>query len=825
VLKNYFIIAWRNLKKNKFFAFINVLGLSLGLCSCLVIFLSYQFELSFDNFHPNKERIYRITSHIESDRPPAARIPPPMPAELRKEITGVSAISCTYPYYVKSTIRGKNNKLTTFDSQIDGTENVRFVLTDSNYFSIFTYKWLVGSAASSLDHPFEVVLSESQARRYFGAGPLYEMIGKEVVYDDSIQARVSGIVQDWNKNTDFPYTDFISLSTSRSSSLRNRFQPDNPNHARGNAWVWSFVRLSDNTTPDVVSAQLRTFVAHHFPASPLDSLRLALQPLSNIHFSDNYNGDDIRKASLPALHGIMAIAVFILLIAIINFVNLSTAQSIQRSREIGVRKVLGSSRTRIILQFLTESLLLTLFAMCLALVMIKPILFVFRDFLPPGLIFNPLTPSTLLFFLAGTFFTAVLAGLYPAKVLSSYLPALGLRGAGDYKGGDKWWLRKSLIVFQFTLSLFFIIGTFIVVRQVNHMLTTDTGLKTDAILNILTYWKEDVRKIKIFEGRVKQLPGITQVVRQGGPPIGWGRAAMNIKYKGREEIQLKVSVERGNEDFIPFYEMRLVAGRNLLHGDSLKELVINETYSRALGFKSPGEAIGKYLYQDTGDSTEKGFPIVGVVADFHDANFHETIGPVVIEHDPANELNLGIKLASTDLQAGNLRHTLDELKKIWKEVYPKTALNPNNALYFRFLDDTINSFYKNEKRLSFLMKVSVIVSTFISCIGLLGIAIFTTEKRMKEIAIRKILGADILNIATMLVQDFVFLVTLSLLISSPIAWYFMHRWLQDFAYRIIIPWWIFPFAGICTIGIVLLTVGLQVIKAALANPVNNLRIE
>jgi putative ABC transport system permease protein len=825
MLKNCFTVAWRNIKKNKFFTFINVLGLSLGLCSCLVIYLSYQFELSFDKFHPHKERIYRITSHLESDRPPAARIPPPIPAELRKEITGVSAISCTYPYYVKSTIRGKNNKITAFDSQVEGTDNVRFVLTDSNYFSIFTYKWLVGSAASSLDHPFEVVLSESQARRYFGAGPLGEMIGKEVVYDDSIQARVSGIVQDWNKNTDFPYTDFISLSTARGSRLKNRFQPDNPNSARGNAWVWSFVRLSDNTTPGMVSAQFRTFVASHFPTSPLDSLRLALQPLGNIHFDTSYRGDDIRKASLPTLHGIMAIAVFILLIAIINFINLSTAQSVHRSREIGVRKVMGSSRAGIILQFLTESFLLTLFAMCLALLMINPVLFVFRDFLPPGLNFDPLAPYTLLFFLAGTIFTAVLAGLYPAKVLSSYLPVLTLRGAGDYKGGDRWWLRKSLIVFQFTLSLLFVIGTFIVGKQVNYMLTTDPGFKTDAILDVLTNWKEDSRKIRIFEEKAKQLPGITQIVRQAGPPSGWGRAMMNIKYKGREEIDLKVSVQRGNEDFIPFYQMRLVAGRNLLHSDSLREVVINETYCRALGFKHPGEAIGKFLYQDTGGGGEKACPIVGVVADFHDASFHEAIGPVVIEHDPVNELSLGIKLASIGLQAGKVHHTLDELETIWKEVYPKTALNPNNAFYFRFLDETINSFYEDEKKLSFLLKLSMIVSTFLACIGLLGIAIFTTEKRMKEIGIRKILGAGVLNITTMLLRDFVVLVILSVLLSSPIAWYFLHRWLQDFSYRIVIPWWIFPLAGFCTIGIVLLTVGLQVIKAALTNPVKNLRIE
>jgi putative ABC transport system permease protein len=825
MLKSYFTIAWRNIKKNKFFAFINVLGLSLGLCSCLVIFLSYRYELSFDKFHPHKERIYRITSHMESDRPSAARIPPPLPAELRKAITGVSAISCTYPYYVKSTIRGKNNNITTFDSQIEGTDNIRFVLTDSNYFSIFTYKWLVGSAASSLDHPFEVVLAESQARRYFGAGPLGEMIGKEVVYDDSIQVHVSGIVQDWNKNTDFPYTDFISLSTARSSRLKNRFQPDNPNSARGNAWVWSFIRLSDNTTPGMVSAQLRTFVASHFPTSPLDSLRLALQPLGNIHFDNSYTGDEIRKARLPALHGIMAIAVFILVIAIINFVNLSTAQSIHRSREIGVRKVLGSSRARIILQFLAESFLLTLFAMCLALLMSNPVLFLFRDFLPTGLNFDPLAPSTLLFFLAGTIFTAVLAGLYPAKVLSSYLPVLTLRGAGDNKGVDRWWLRKSLIVFQFTLSLLFVIGTFIVGKQVNYMLTTDVGFKTDAFLNVLTYWKEDIRKIKLFEEKAKQLPGITQVVRQGGPPIAWGRAMMNIKYKGREESELKVSVQRGDEDFIPFYQMRLVAGKNLLHSDSLRELVINETYSRALGFKSPEEAIGKILYPDIGGGRGKACPIVGVVADFHDASFHEAIGPVAIGHDPANELSLAIKLSAAGQQSGNVRHTLNQLEKIWKEVYPRTPLNPTNALYFRFLDKTIDSFYEDEEKLSFLMKLSVIVSTFISCIGLLGIAIFTTEKRMKEIGIRKILGAGALNIATMLVRDFVFLVILSLLISSPIAWYFLHRWLQDFAYRIVIPWWIFPLAGLCTIGIVLLTVGLQVIKAALANPVKNLRIE
>jgi putative ABC transport system permease protein len=821
MLKTYFKISWRTIKKNKFFSFINVIGLSLGICSCLVIYLVSSFEHSFDTFHPDIERIYRVTCQFDSHHNESAEIPAPMPSALRQEISGLEAVSCSYVYFPKITIQDKNKKPRSFDSNVEGTDGgTNTIFTDKNYFSIFKYDWLVGDPTTSLINPFKVVLSESRACKYFGAISVAEMIGREVVYDDSIRVSVSGIVKDWNNNTDFPFTDFISFSTINNSGLKNYYHNEDWRPIKGNHWVWSFVKLSDKVTPRQIDNQLKLFLEHHLKDIQMDSIRFVLQPLTNIHFEDYYSGDNIRKANLPSLRGLMAIALFVLIIAAINFINLSTAQSLQRAKEIGVRKVLGSSRRSLIFQFLVETFLLTIFAVCLALVIVKPVLIAFRDFIPFGVAFNLFNPSTLLFILIVTLFTSLLGGLYPAKVLSSYLPRLSLKGGGGgLKGGGKWWLRKGLIVFQFTISLIFIVGAIVISNQVRFMLNSDFGLKTDAVILVNMGWINNDAKLSVLEEKIKQLPAVNQVVRQGNAPMGWIHGGINIKYKARNELEMNVSMDCGNEDYIPFYRIRLLAGRNLQQSDSLKEFVINETFTRALGFKKPEEAVGKLLYQDTENGGQKAYPIVGVVADFHEGSFHEAIRPVVIGHVPESEKSLGIKLVSTGKNVSNVKVTLANMEKIWKDLYP------NEPFSYHFMEDSIASFYEKEEKTSNLIGASTIVAIFISCMGLFGLAIFTAKRKTKEIGIRKVLGASVRSIVTMLSKDFVKLVIISILIASPLAWWLMNKWLQDFAYRINISWWMFVLAGIGAILIALTTVSFQTVKAALTNPAKSLRSE
>ena len=814
MLKSYLRIAWRNITRHKVFTLINVSGLALGICACIVIFLVTNHELSYDTFHPDKERIYHVGTKEQHTTWNTSRVPPPMPAALQQEITGVEAVAKFYPYWPTITIRGMVDQPRSYGATVAGSDQTSVILTDPQYFTIFKYDWLAGNPASSLKDPFKVVLAESKVRKYFGDLPYDKVIGKELVYDDSIKVSVAGIVKDWNKNTDFPFTEFLSFSTIDVSSLRKTYRYDTWGPIRGSPWIWLMVKLSKNSNPVQFNSQLAALLKRHIPNNPDRRLTPLLQPLSDIHFNAEYSHDDTRKAHLPSLYALMGIALFILLLAVINFINLSTAQSIQRAKEIGVRKVLGSGRLSLVAQFLTETFVVSLFAVAMAILMVNPVLTFFRDFIPAGLAFHPFNTGTLAFILLLTLVTSLLAGLYPAKVLSSYAPILSLKGDGGPRGGEKWWLRKGLIVFQFSISLIFIIGTLVIGRQIRYMQNTDLGFKTDAILSVYTSWRDTSNRVRVFAEKIRQVPGVENVILQQNPPTGWGKANGDVTFLGKRPVKLRISVFGGNEAFIPFYGMRLIAGRNLIHSDSLQEFIINETYLSALGFTRPEEALGQFLQY--GDNVR---PIVGVVADFHESSFHDPIEPMIIGHFPEGERNVGIQLAARGQQAGHVKSTLAAIGKIWTEIYPREEFD------YRFIDKAVASFYEDEQKTSRLITAATLITIFISCLGLYGLTMFTAQKRTKEIGIRKIIGAGTVDIVTLLSKDFVLLVCIAFFIASPVAWYFMHNWLDGFAYRITIHWWIFAEAGAGALFIAVLTVSFLAVKAALANPVKSLRAE
>ncbi len=479
-----------------------------------------------------------------------------------------------------------------------------------------------------------------------------------------------------------------------------------------------------------------------------------------------------------------------------------------------MRKVLGSNKTNLVFQFLTETFVLTVFAVSISLLLVKPVLSLFSSFIPQGVTFDLFNSSTLIFLLIVTLVTSLLAGFYPAKVLSSYLPVISLKGATVSKGRGNWNLRKGLIVFQFCISLIFIIGAIVISNQIGFMRKADKGFKTNAIITI-NNWDDRTGKMKVLAEKIKESVGVEQVIPQGNAPMGFAHGTENFKYKGKSEMDLQVSIESGNEDFIPFYQMKLVAGRNMLRSDSLRELVINETCAHALGFSKPGDAVGKFLYAGNGNP----YPIVGVVADFHEGSFHEVIKPVVIANMPDRQWSIAVKLATKGRHVSDANAAISQIEKQWKQIFPETDFN------YSFLDESITWLYEKDQETAWLMNAAMIITIFISCMGLFGLAMFTAELRTKEIGIRKVLGASITNIAAMLSKDFIMLVAIAVLIASPISWYFMHQWLQDFAYRINISWWVFVLAGLSAVLIALITVSLQAIKAAIANPVKSLRTE
>jgi ABC-type antimicrobial peptide transport system permease subunit len=823
MLPNYLKIAFRKLARNKVYSFINVLGLTLGICTCLVIYLITQYEFSFDKFHEDRDRIYCVDAMVFGGRWNC--VPGPMPAAMRQEMSGIQTVAAYHTYGASATIPGKQDeKSKRFDD--DGS----IVIAEPQYFNIFQYQWLSGNATTSLSMPNSVVLTAERARKYFGESDPDKIIGRTIYYQDSLMVRVTGIVADWTGNSDYSFSQWISYATIPVSFLQYKITLDSWDNLNRSSQV--MIKLAKGVKPSQIDAQFIPFGKRHYGEKK--GFAAQLKPLSGAHFHPEYGGSG-RKASLPVLYTLMAVAGFILVLAIVNFVNLSTAQSMQRAREIGVRKVLGGGKPGIAIQFFTETLLLTVAAVGLAALMVKPVMNVFSDLIPKGVHFR-MDITTILFLLLIIALTTLLAGFYPAKVLGSYQPTVTLKGITATPGSEKGMLRRGLIVFQFTISLVFIIASFVIGSQLRYVLHTDLGFKTEAIITLggqrntgvgnSTIGSDksmrrqqaivETGKIAVLTNKIQQLVGVEQVIRQWKSPMdqmhsGFGGGTL----KNSNEKPIDISFHFGNEDFVPFYGMKVIAGRNLLPSESGKEVLISETCAHKLGFTDVSKAIGQELVASPVDT----YPIAGVVADFYENSFHQTSWPIVIRHDPAKETTIAVRIAAKGMTASKLKVLVDKIEKEWKMVFPE------KTFAYSFLDDSIAHMYADDLRTERLTNMAMGITVLISCLGLLGLAIFSTERRAREIGVRKVLGATVSGIMVMLCKEIVLLILIALLIASPLAWYFMHNWLQGFAYRTALSGWMFATAGAVAIALALLTVGFQAMRAAMANPVKSLRNE
>jgi len=808
MFKNYLRNAWRHIMRHKTYSAINVLGLALGICGCLVIYLVASFEFSFDTFHPDTERIYCVDISSAGGPDPNHKhwncVPGTMADAMRNDISGLETVAAFHPYMPKVTIKAGDEVVKTFDK-------ATAVIAQPDYFDILPYTWLSGSKKIALANPMTVVLTQSRAQTYFGNLPPDQMIGRTIIYDDSLTVTVTGILQDWDKNSDFNFSDFISFSTIKNSVLKHRISLDNPGVINGSSQM--LVKLPASVNPSQINAQFPAFVKKHvYPLLP--GTRARLQPFTGIHFHKEYGGNG-NKADLRVLYILSAVAIFILLIAAINFINLSTAQSIQRTKDIGILKVLGSGRGGILIQFLIETFTLALLAVAIAVIAVQPLLNLFNAYIPQGVKFN-FTDYTTWIFLAGTaIFTTLLAGFYPAKLLSAFKPVSSLKGDLSEKTDTKGYLRKSLIVFQFTISLIFIIGTIVVDKQINYMQNVDLGVKTTNIITLRSLFNK-AGKAKMLAEKIRQLRGVEQVIREVTPPMGNSHMMDGIQLQGSNAQQIQSYTYSGNEDLAPFYHMKIVAGRNLLHTDSATEYLINVTAAKAMGFADPQKAIGRLLSTTARD---KAWPIVGVVADFYESSFYEQILPCTISNNPDVQWGIALKLTPARYQRGDISLLVNKIAKEWKELTPQEAFD------YAFLGDSLSKTYENEQRTKWLMQTATLITIFISCMGLFGLAMFTTERRTKEISIRKVLGASVTNILTILNKEVVVLIAISLLIASPISWFFIHKWLQSFAYHTSLSLWLFIMAGAGALLIALATISFRTMRSAMANPVKGLRNE
>jgi putative ABC transport system permease protein len=830
MLKQQLRFAMRRLSRYKLTTGINILGLTLGVLSCLVIYLYVAFEFSYDKFHADRDRIYRVivsTSKTDGSHGEGALMPAPLAADLRRESTGFSAITGLYTDDTKITIpeKGKPNRII---PAIGDGERQHITFADSAYLDIFHYDWLAGNPTTALQKPFSVVLSESEAKHYFQTGQPADWLGRPVIYYDSLTVSVTGIVKDWQQNSDFGFKDLISYNTIAHSFMKDQVEGWNMYGSNINAYV----KLSPGTTKAQAEKQLPAFFKRHAQLEAGEKGTLFLQPLSEIHFNDQYNDEYGRRAHKPTLYALAGIALFILVIAAINFINLSTAQALLRAREVGVRKVLGSSRAGLVWQFLSETGLIVIAAMTLALLLANPVIAALQGFIPEGVRLHLSDPNTWLFMALTIAVTCLLAGWYPARVLSSYLPVISLRGQGVQQLNSKSWLRKSLIVFQFTVSLFFIIGTMMVGRQIHYMLNTDLGFKKDAILTMNIPWDQPRNLRAVLATELRRLAGVQQVSLSTASPQATGHGGTVLERKTTTDTKVDASFSQIDPPYMSLYGLTLIAGRNFTIADTARRgsdatasspaqtdfraFILNETAAKALGFNRPADAVGQRISSGFGGVLG---PVVGVVKDFHSQSLHEKIEPFFFTTQQNAGALISVKLSSANMSPDQVKAVMTQLERAFKKIYPEAPYQS------RFLEESLQRLYKDDQQTAQIMNIAMGIAIFISCMGLFGLAAFTANQRSREIGIRKVLGAGVPRLVTMLSREFIGLVVLSTLIAAPIAGWAMSRWLNNFAYRTSMPWWIYALAGFAAITIALLTVSVQAIRAATANPVKSLRSE
>lgn len=551
-----------------------------------------------------------------------------------------------------------------------------------------------------------------------------------------------------------------------------------------------------------------------------------LSPLSDVHLGLDYGSfDTVRQAHKPTLYGLLILGLVLLVLACINFVNLTTAQASQRAKEVGIRKTIGSSKRQLVTQFLYETFFLTLVATLVSIALVPVLLKIFSDFIPEGLHPNWFGHPILLAFLGLlVIVVSLLSGFYPALVLSRYRPVEVLKGQGAVSGGQtkRTLLRRTLTVSQFVIAQTLVIATLIVGKQIHYMLTTDMGFKKEAIVNLRMPNRTDsVRKLhEVLENELRNLPGIEQVSLGGPAPSYQGTSATTMTYNdGKKDISTSVMLKSGDSNYLSLYHIPLLAGRAPHPCDTMREVVINESYAQFLGFQHPEQAVGRYVRRGAGDYHGSILSIVGVMKDFHSGSMHQAIKPLVFTTN--KQWNSQLHLALKPQTAGDPKWstTIAAIEKAFKSLYPEADFK------YTFYDEAIAKFYKSEQDIESLLKWATGIAVFISCLGMLGLVIYTTTLRKKEIGVRKVLGASVTQIVTLLSKDFMALVAIAILIAAPLSWWGMHAWMQDFAYRTAISWWIFGMAALGMAGVALLTLCLQTLRAATTNPVESLRTE
>lgn len=804
MLKNYFRISIRNLRKNKSYAVINILGLATGIAVCLLIFLVISFETSFDNYHKNHSRIYRVLTeyhHADSKDIFYGRgVPLGLPKGLKISFKQIEEVAPIYADYDDQLIVFDNNN----SSVKKFKEDKGVFYTVPAFFNIFDFPLLAGTY-ETLNNPNNVLLTKDIAEKYFGDWK--NAIGKTLKLNNTNTLKVSGILANVPANTDFQLKVVISYGTGFTSNFINATDWDNTGSNFG-----CYILLPSNISAAGFNNQL--IALSKKLKSPDNKDVQTIQPLQGVHYdtqAGNFSGKSISQQMINAL---WLIAAFILLIACVNFTNLSTAQAVNRSKEVGVRKVLGSNKWQLQLQFLSETFLIVLASVICSLIIAWFALPFINNILELSVGINLSNGISILLFLLIILFSVTgLAGFYPSIVLSGFNPINALKSKLASKSNKGISLRRGLVVFQFIIAQSLIIATLVIAKQMAFFTSQSLGFDKNAIVNIpIPTDSMGISKIDYLRKELKAVNGIQTVSFNSNTPVednndNW----TNIKFDhATKQTDFYSIFKSADNEYLPGYKLPLIAGRNIEESDTIKEFLVNEMLLRNLGIRNPQDALNKEinLYGHV-----KG-PIVGVLKDFYTRSFRDGLAPLIISSSKSDYNEASIKLDSKELTS-----SMHSIEKIWGKTYPDFVFE------YKFLDDKVESFYKHENQIAHLYKIFAIIAIFLSCLGLYGLASFMAVQRIKEVGIRKVLGATGPHIVYLFSKEFIILILIAFFIATPLTWYFMNKWLQNYQFRIELSWWLFLAGGIVSIIIALTTVSFKAIKAAMANPVTSLRTE
>lgn len=793
MLKNYLNIAFRNLWRHKAFSFINIMGLTVGMTAFFLIFLYVQFELSYDSFHSKADRIYRIVSDIKTPTEtlrgsgPAWAVSPHIQEEFPE---------------IESSIRVDNASLLVRRGNIKFQED-NSLFADAAFFNMFDFKLLKGNPRTALKEKFSIVLSQTAAKKYFGdADPIGQTV---LLTDDNLSAAVTGVMQDMPENSIIKADVLVSMTT-----LTREFNKGLDDQW-GNYGNRSFLLLKPGTNAKALQLKFAAFLEKH-NGDEMKKLQmyptLFLERLKDVYLRSTRDGS--KTGNITNVYIFIIVAVFILLIACFNFVNLTTARSAERAKEVGIRKVVGAAKAQLARQFIGESIILCLIAFMLSVILSAILLSSFNQ-LSGKIISDSIFshPQYLFILFLTSVGIGIFAGIYPALILSSYQPVTVLKGR--FATGTKGvFLRKGLVVAQFTISIALIISTIVVYNQMNYMRSHDLGFNKDQKLIIDTHG--DSAK-NAFKQAVAGLPNVLSTAMAGSVPGGGNPGAYSKIENIKGDMQIaNLDLYFVDYDYIPQYQMKMLAGRAFSRDfgtDTTQAMIVNEAAMKMFGYSSPQQIVGKKF-----DQWGRNGMVIGVLKDFHFRSLQEVIQPLSMRIEPN-----GCDLVSINISSKNVAATTASIENKWK------AFIPQRPFSFYFLDELFDKQYRSEDQFGKLFLNFAILAIFISCLGLLGLASYSTIQRTKEIGVRKVMGASVVNIVNLLSKDFLTLVIISFAIAAPVAWYFMYQWLEGFAYRIGIGWWIFGIAGIIAVFIALVTVSFQAIRAAVANPVKSLRTE